>query len=159
MSDVRAIWALANNIIRTSRILLNDALKPLNLTSSEANVLLLLKSEGDGLRQDDIVEGLEISKSAVSRALDSLESKRYVLRQRSIHDRRVSHVLLTEAAHKTYPGIQNAYQKLFQAASQHISDEEVAAFTDLFGRVSGNLTLARERLLPAGESGPDDELD
>ncbi len=151
MSGIRDVWFFANNIIRTSRLLLNDALGPLNLSSAEGNILLELTVHGDGVRQDTIVEQLDISKSAVSRALDSLESKGHVLRERHPSDRRASMVFLTDRAQEMGPELEKVYQDLFAAASQGVSDREIAQFTELFRRVSGNLTRARHKIQAPGK--------
>lgn len=149
------MWFFANNIIRTSRLLLNHSLRPLGLSSAEGNVLLEMLTGGDGLLQEQLVEKLDISKSAVSRALDSLERKAYVVRHHHPSDRRGRLVFLTLRAQRLGPHLERVYEDLFDAASRDIDDREIAQFTDLFRRVSDNLTQARQECRMPTEDCPD----
>ena len=94
MTEFRDIWLHANNMICSARQIINENLKPLNLSSAEGNILLHLLAQGDEMVQEQLVEQLDISKPAVSRALDSLEKKEYVIRQQDPSDRRAHRVRL-----------------------------------------------------------------
>ena len=87
MSGIRDIWFYANNIIKSARQMVNEKLRPLGLGSAEGNILLHLLAVGSILKQEDLVEELEISKPAVSRALNSLERKGFVGRERDSSDK------------------------------------------------------------------------
>jgi len=153
VSSIRDIWLFAHNIIRSSRQLVNEGLKPLNLSSAEGNILLhLLTQDGvtGALRQDDLVEQLDVSRPAVSRALDSLEGKGYVTRDKDPEDRRVSRVLLTERARKTGPRIEEVYERVYAVATEVASQQEIDAFIDLFSRVSDSFSAARSKRKPQG---------
>lgn len=153
LPGIREVWFFANNIIRTSRLILNESLRPLGLSSAEGNILLELAVGGDGLRQEDLVGRLDISKSAVSRALDSLENKGLVFKKPHPTDRRASLVFVSLQGRRLEPQLESVYQGLFAAAARGISEEEVARFTDLFRRVSENLTRARQAGRQGGGGG------
>lgn len=142
MSDVKDIWLYANNIIRSSRKMVNEGLNPLSLSSAEGNILMHLFTQAHEVRQEDIVEQLDISKPAVSRALESLEKKGFVIRERDFLDRRASRVLLTRSARDIKPYVEEVYNKVYSLAAQGITEEEISLFTDLFRRVSTNFSLA-----------------
>jgi MarR family transcriptional regulator, transcriptional regulator for hemolysin len=143
MSDIRDIWLYANNILRSARQMVNEDLKPLNLSSSEGNILLHLITQNQGLRQEEIVEQLDISKAAVSRALDSLEKKSFITRGRDPYDKRASRVLITSKALEMGPQIEKVYNEVYAVAMQVVSEQELQHFIELFGRVSGSFSLAR----------------
>jgi DNA-binding MarR family transcriptional regulator len=143
-SGIETVWLFANNIIRSSRQLVNEELKVLNLSSAEGNILLHLLTQGDSVRQEDIVELLDISKPAVSRALDSLERKGFVQREKSQIDKRASLVFLTEKALVTGPQVETIYNKVFALAAKGLSEKEISSFATLFGRVSDNFTQAKK---------------
>ncbi len=143
MPDIKDVWVYANNIIRSSRKMVNEGLSPLGLSSAEGNILLHLFTLERGVRQEDIAGLLDISKPAVSRALESLEKKGYVTRQKDFSDRRASRVLFTEKAQEIRPQVERVYQEVYALAAQGVSPEEVQFFVDLFRRVSGNFTRAR----------------
>ena len=144
MYGIKDVWVFSHNIIRTGRQFVNDALRPLELSSAEGNILLHLLTQGDLVRQDDIVESLDISKPAVSRALDSLAEKGYVVREKDLSDRRASVVLLTDKARQIGPRVEQIYEEVFSIAAEGVSDEELKAFAHLFYRVSENFSRARK---------------
>jgi len=143
MTDIKGIWLYANNIIRSSRRMVNEGLNPLGLNSAEGNILLHLFTHNHGVRQEDIVEQLDISKPAVSRALESLEKKGYVSREKDSSDRRASRVLLTGKAQDIKPEVEQVYNKVYSIAAQGISEEEARFFINIFCRVSENFSGAR----------------
>jgi DNA-binding MarR family transcriptional regulator len=143
MTDIKRIWLFANNIIRSSRQIINEELRPLNLSSAEGNILLHLLTQGDDVPQEAIVEQLDVSKPAISRALDSLVQKGYVVRRKDRADRRASRILLTERTWRIAPQIEQIYNGIFAIAARGIAAEEIDALIDLFGRVSHNFSQAR----------------
>lgn len=143
MADIRDLWLHAHNMIRSARQIVNEALRPLNLSSSEGNILLHLLLRGQDLGQEQLAEQLDISKPAVSRALDSLEGKGYIARQPDPTDRRVHRVYLTERAREIGPDVERAYNQLYTLAVSGISPEELQTFIGLFSRMSENFTRAQ----------------
>jgi DNA-binding MarR family transcriptional regulator len=144
MSGIRMVWVYANNIIRSARQLVNEELKSLELSSAEGNILFQLLTQGDTVRQETIVEQLDISKPAVSRALDTLEQKGYVTREKVDADKRVSMVMLTSKAHSIRPRVESIYNEMFAVAARGLSDDDIRGFVELFGRVSENFSQARK---------------
>jgi DNA-binding MarR family transcriptional regulator len=144
MAEIRDIWFYANNIINSARQMVNEELRPLQLSSAEGNILLHLLARGHVLRQEDLVAELEISKPAISRALFSLEKKGFVKRKKDPADKRASRVFLTKKAQKIGPKVGQAYEKVFSLAARGLSTAEIKKFIALFQRVSGNFSLARQ---------------
>ncbi len=140
--SIRDIWLHAHNMIRSARKTVNENLRPLNLSSAEGNILLHLLTQGEELRQEQLVEQLDISKPAVSRALDSLEAKGFVVRQQDVDDRRAHRVRLTEQAREIGPAVEQAYNQLYTLALQGITQEELANFVQIFRRMSENFSPA-----------------
>ena len=145
-AGIKDIWSYANKVIRSSRQMVNEGLSSLGLGSAEGNILLHLYTRKEEVRQDNIVEDLDISKPAVSRALKSLERKGYVKRSKDASDKRASKILLTEKAMKIQPEIEAVYNEVFSIAAQGITDQEAAFFIDLFSRVSGNISRAHSKM-------------
>jgi len=154
MSDIKEIWLYANNIIRSSRQMINEGLNPLDLSSAEGNILLHLFTQNDGVMQEDIVGQLDISKPAVSRALESLEKKGYVKRYKDTSDKRASRVFLTDKAQEIRPKIEFIYNEVYSIAAEGVSETEVSFFINLFYRVSENFSNARSAV--KSQRGQDD---
>ncbi len=145
MSEIRYIWLHANNIIRSARQIINRELRPLGLSSAEGNILLHLWTQGQEMGQEQVVEQLDISKPAVSRALDSLETKGYVTRRRQDGDKRAQRVRLTARARKIGPAIERIYDRVYTIAVQGISPKELDDLVNLFSRVSQNFREQEEQ--------------
>lgn len=143
MPEIRDIWLHAHNMIRSARRIINENLRPLNLSSAEGNILLHLLTQDHDIGQEQLVEQLDISKPAVSRALDSLEGKGYVTRQRDPDDKRAHRVRLTDKAREIGPAVEQVYNHVYMLAMEGISQEEFEYFVNLFGRMSEN--FAREQ--------------
>jgi MarR family transcriptional regulator for hemolysin len=145
MTEIRDIWLHANNMLRSARQIINENLRPLNLSSAEGNILLHMFTQGHELGQEQIVEQLDISKPAVSRALDSLETKGFITRQTDPNDKRAHRVRLTDKALENGPAIERVYNHVYTLAMQGISTDEFDYFVKLFNRISENLTREQEK--------------
>ncbi|MCL4250391.1 MAG: MarR family transcriptional regulator [Anaerolineae bacterium] len=145
MSEIRDIWLHAHNMIRSARQIINRDLYPLGLSSAEGNILLHMWTQGKEMGQEQLVDQLDISKAAVSRALDSLERKGYITREPSPEDKRAHWIQLTSTAAEIGPRIEQIYNRVFTLAVQGISHDELDFFMRLFSRISEN--FAREQAM------------
>lgn len=145
MAEIQDIWLHAHKMIRSARQIINVGLRPLNLGSAEGNILLHLLMHSQEMSQEQLAEELDISKPAVSRALDSLETKSFVTRQQDPDDRRVHRVRLTDQAREIGPAVKQAYNQLYVLAVQGVSQEELDYFINLFGRMSENFIRAQAK--------------
>lgn len=143
MSRIREVWVYANNIIHSARQMVNEQLKPLDLTSAQGNILLHLLTQPEVLRQEDIGEQLEISKPAVSKALESLETKGFVRREKDSVDKRVSRVYLTEKARALGPRIEEVYNEIFAVAAQGVDPQDIEGAVQFFALISENFSRAK----------------
>lgn len=155
MSEIRNIWLHAHRMLRLGRRMINENLAPLHLSSAEGNILLHLLTQGGEMGQEQLVEELDISKPGVSRALSLLEEKGFVKRHPSPDDLRARRVRLTEKAREGGPTIEQAYNHVYALAVEGISEEELAHFLTLFGRLSENFVaaLAAEKSVEAQYAG------
>ena len=145
MAEIRDIWLHAHNMIRAARQIINQNLRPLNLSSAEGNLLLHLLTQGHEMGQEQLVEQLDVSKPAVSRALNALETKGYVTRQQDPDDRRAQRVRLTDKALAIGPAVEGAYNQVYRLALEGISQEEFDTFVQLFARMSENFARHPEK--------------
>ena len=152
MAEIRDVWLHAHNMLRSARQNVNENLRPLNLSSAEGNILLHLLTQSHEMGQEQLVEQLDISKPAVSRAVDVLETKGFVTRQQDPDDRRVHRVRLTDRAREIGPAVEQAYNQLYAIAMQGISQEELDYFIKLFGRMSENFMRAQANKNPEDQS-------
>jgi len=136
---------LANEIIQAGQLSINAALREKRLSSPEANVLMFLYNNGDGVRQDDIVSGTEVSKPAISRTVASLVRKGWVTRLRNPRDKRSYIVNLTDKARREQQFIESQFDAIVDAAKQGISEDKVEEFLAIFAQVAENLRQYRQQ--------------
>jgi MarR family transcriptional regulator, lower aerobic nicotinate degradation pathway regulator len=87
--------ALLQSAHQWTRRLFNDALRPTGIETRHLGVLTALSS-GEELNQKQLVDRLELDKSAVVLILDDLERLGLAQRQRNPRDRRAHTLQLTE---------------------------------------------------------------
>lgn len=138
MSEIRDIWLHAHNMLRSARQIINENLRPLGLSSAEGNIMLHLFTQGQEMGQDQLVAQLDVSKAAISRTLNSLEMKGYVIRQRDPEDNRAHRIRMTGKALEIGPAVERVYNHIFTLALQGISQNELECFMNLFNRISDN---------------------
>lgn len=136
---IRNVWLCMKGILRAARQIIARELEPLNLSTAEGDLLFLLLTGSNGLRQEEIAEQLDVGTAAVSRAVDSLETKGYVRRERHPEDRRAYSICLTEQAYAVQKEIIGIYERLYQRVSMGIPDEELERVEQLLDKVAVNL--------------------
>ncbi|MDU5082419.1 MarR family winged helix-turn-helix transcriptional regulator [Tissierella carlieri] len=139
MLSIRNIWLDMKGILRSARQIINAELEPLNLSGAEGDILFHLLTGSNKLQQEQLAEQLDIGKAAVSRVVDSLESKGYVMRIRQHEDRRAYSVSLTDKAFSVCSDIKDIYENLYMLVREGITDEEFIHIESLLSRVAANL--------------------
>jgi DNA-binding MarR family transcriptional regulator len=145
MVSIRDIWLDMKGVLLSARRIINTELGPLNLSSAEGDILFLLLTGSNTLQQEQLAEQLDIGKAAVSRAIDSLETKGYVIRIKQHEDKRAYSVCLTDRAFLIGADIKGIYNKLYMLARKGISDEELIYIRSLLSCVASNLQLWEDR--------------
>lgn len=144
MLSIRSLWVDMKGVLRAARQIINRELEPLNLSSAEGDILFHLLTGSNNLSQEKLSERLDIGKAAISRAVDSLESKDYVLRLRHSDDKRVYRVSLTEKAYSIGGRIVEIYEKLYMLARKGITDEDLSHIESVLARVAKNLQASED---------------
>jgi DNA-binding MarR family transcriptional regulator len=122
---------------------LNRALRPLSLTTTHLSVLLHLASVADGCSVSEIAEAMEINQPAVSKTLQSLNSRQAVVisadaadaRRRVVRLSSQGQALLTDAAAAMAPDANLTFAPL--------SDTQLHELGDLLAQLRVVLEAAR----------------
>ncbi|HHY39723.1 MAG TPA: MarR family transcriptional regulator [Syntrophaceticus sp.] len=146
MTRFQLLVNLASRIIHSGQLYLLKALREKQLGSAEANVLMFLYTYGEGIKQDDIVTGIAVSKPAISRTIMSLENKGYIVRKPNSLDKRSYLVYLTEKARREEKYIQKQFEELVKIAAIGIPDDKIEEFIEIFQKVAENLDNHRRSL-------------
>lgn len=102
----------------------DNLLEDYNLNHSEANLLVYLYKDGDGISQNKLKENLAVDKATISRAIYSLIDKDYLTKRKSPRDGRVNLIYLTDKAKNIQKEITDIYQQWFQIFIKEIGEEE-----------------------------------
>ena len=97
----RTMENYAFEIVETARAIRREANKRaavLGATKAQWRVLAWLKRQGDGARQVELAEGLDVEPITLCRMIDRLEEAGLVERRRDESDRRAWRIHLTPAA-------------------------------------------------------------
>ncbi|TKC83508.1 MarR family transcriptional regulator [Trinickia terrae] len=116
---------------------MDRALAPLDLTSQQIGVVLLL-ANGRARTSQELSRALAYDSGSMTRMLDRLEKKGLIVRSRSADDRRVVCLALTElglAASKKLPRLGAA---VLNEQLRGFSADELATLTSLLGRFIAN---------------------
>ena len=146
MLDVGDIWIHMKAILRSARQIVNSELTSLNLTGAEDDIVFHLLSTRDGLSQENLAERLDIGKAAISRIVNSLDSKGYIHRERQADDSRTYRVTLTDAAKDVSDRIEHAYRMAYEVSLRGISESEFESFDRLLQKVYENLNLGESEI-------------
>ena len=71
-----------------------------------------------------IAKLMSVTTGTLTRAVDALEKKGYVQRQRSSQDKRVVHIVLTQRGVLAFRHHEKFHQDMFAFILEHVSDEE-----------------------------------
>ena len=93
---------------------------------------------GECATMTDLARDLQLDPAAVSRAVDRLEAKGLVRRQRSGTDRRVVRLALTAGGRRVAPLVPAALAEVFNAHLAGFSESEWATLIELLQRLLAN---------------------
>jgi MarR family 2-MHQ and catechol resistance regulon transcriptional repressor len=126
------------NILRTSDQLdnrLGRLFREFGLTSSQYNVLRILRGEGRPLPSLEIADRLIQVVPAITGLIDRLEKQKHVVRRRCDEDRRVVFVEITPAALALLKRIDKPLEELQQQLVGHLTPAELATLSRLLTKV------------------------
>lgn len=131
-----------------------DIIRERGITPNEKDVLLFLCNYPELDTASDIVAYRSISKSLVSKSVDSLCRRGLLESWQDGRDRRITHLRVAPAAAETLAELQAVQRRFLAILGEDLSREERESLMGLLGKIARNI----ERHVPAGHSGgPDRE--
>lgn len=129
------------NLERTAAVLghaFAERLKSFGITSTQYNVLRILRGAGDGgLCRNEVRDRLVSQVPDVTRLLDRLESSGFIQRERSTEDRRLVATRITEAGLALLDRLDEPVIDMHRELLGHLSDAQLRTLIEL-------LALARD---------------
>jgi DNA-binding MarR family transcriptional regulator len=112
--------------------LLNETLKPSELTASQYNVLRILRGAGpDGIPCSEVSERMVTHDPDVTRMLDRMEKRGLVMRSRDHRDRRVVRARISEAGLRLLEQVDGVVDAMLADALSRLGPTKLATLNDL----------------------------
>lgn len=122
------------NLLRTHNMVTaapNRLLKTFGLSSAQYNILKILESRPEGLPCLEIVEQMVTRVPDITRLIDRLADAKLVERNRSLSDRRVVMITITEPGAELLRRIRAPLQEIHLENLGHLDPEELASLNQL----------------------------
>ena len=99
-------------------------------------ITLLYISENEGVTQAQLSEIHRKDRNIVSRNIDVLEEKGFVIRKRGIVDRRSFSIHLTDLGHSVISTHENLIKESEREALRNLSKDEISIFYSLLNKIA-----------------------
>jgi len=129
--------AFGRLVSRTRLVLIDritEKLKPLDLTAAQWGVVLHL-ADGSASTPAELARIMDYDPGAMTRLIDRLELKGFVIRARSSADRRSIELTLSESARALYPQILPMIVEVYNGLFKGFEKKEITQLEDLLLRV------------------------
>jgi DNA-binding MarR family transcriptional regulator len=118
-------------LYRRSQQYIVEACQRMGLTFSEFTVLMRIHAN-PGVKHDDLAKVLFLDKAVVTRTINSLEQKGYIVRSQDKLDKRVKHVYLSVEAESYYPFLHNVLKTWMDYLCEGMSEKELEKMNKFF---------------------------
>jgi DNA-binding MarR family transcriptional regulator len=142
---------LIHDVSRLRRVVVDRALKPLNVTRSQWWVLAFL-SRRDGMTQTALAADLDLTKVAIGGLLDRMENAGFVERRPDQRDGRIRRVYLTSAGTRLVDKIREHVERVEQEILANATDDQLQA-------AAQTLIIIKRTLLAMAGGEEGEELD
>lgn len=110
------------------------------LVVSHGNILDILYENNGKLTMKEISEGIDRSKSTVTKLVDRLLKAGYVTKESNLEDKRYSYIVLTEKGLNIKKDFKEISQNVIKEFFKDFSEEEIQILLLLLDRVIHNFT-------------------
>ena len=111
------------------------------LTPEQFMLIDLLWNQGE-MSQQQLADQLQKDKNSVTKLVDAIERKGFVVRQQNLHDRRSNTLVLTDKANQLKPGAKQKGISILDQMLEGISEEELRNFLATLKKLSNNMTIS-----------------
>ena len=110
------------------------------LTPEQFMLIDLLWNQGE-MTQQELADQLHKDKNSVTKLVDAIERKGFVIRRQNRNDRRANTLLLTDKAEILKPGAKKKEISILDKMLEGISEEELRTFLTTLRKLNNNMTL------------------
>ncbi len=113
------------------------------LTPEQFMLIDLLWNQGE-MTQQQLADQLQKDKNSVTKLVDAIERKGFVVRKQNIHDRRANTLVLTDKANQLKPGAKQKGISILDQMLENISEEELRTFLVTLRKLNINMTISED---------------
>jgi DNA-binding MarR family transcriptional regulator len=113
------------------------------LTPEQFMLIDLLWNQGE-MTQQQLADQLQKDKNSVTKLVDAIEKKGFVVRKQNPHDRRANTLVLTEKANELKPGAKQKGISILDQILEGISEDELRRFLSTLRKLNANMTIIEE---------------
>lgn len=113
------------------------------LTPEQFMLIDLLWNQGE-MTQQQLADQLQKDKNSVTKLVDAIEKKGFVVRKQNPHDRRANTLVLTEKANELKPGAKQKGISILDQILEGISEDELRSFLSTLRKLNANMTIIEE---------------
>ena len=110
------------------------------LTPEQFILIDLLWNQGE-MTQQQLADQLQKDKNSVTKLVDAIEKKGFVIRKQNPHDRRANTLVLTEKANELKPGAKQKGISILDQILEGISEDELRSFLSTLRKLNANMNI------------------
>jgi DNA-binding MarR family transcriptional regulator len=129
------MFALASYLMRAANVGTFNAIAELDLSVTQLKALCALDAQGEERSVKALAESMGVSVPTMSRAVDSLFERGFVLREEDPVDRRMKRVRLTDAGRQVPLALNEARLSALQELIGSLDDEQAGALEHALGLI------------------------
>ena len=133
------IGLLIHDVGRLLRVLYDRQMASIGLTRSQWWLLTYLYFK-DGINQKDLASLMDMEKAPLSRLLDRMEIKGWILRKKETKDRRIKNIYLSESVKPLIGSMRKKAAEYREDSLSVLSDEELNSLRNLLQTLKTDLS-------------------
>lgn len=110
------------------------------LTPEQFMLIDILWNQGE-MTQQQLADQLQKDKNSVTKLVDAIEKKGFVIRKQNPHDRRANTLVLTEKANELKPGAKQKGISILDQILEGISEDELRSFLSTLRKLNANMNI------------------
>lgn len=114
------------------------------LTPEQFMLIDLLWNQGE-MSQQQLADQMQKDKNSVTKLVDAIERKGFVVRQQNLNDRRSNTLVLTEKANQLKPGAKQKGISILDQILEGIDELELRAFLATLRKLNNNMTISENQ--------------
>jgi DNA-binding MarR family transcriptional regulator len=144
MAQKESIGRLISSIHRNIYIYIDSEFKEHGIGSGQFSFLRALQSE-DGINQETLTAKFGVNKATTARAIGKLMQEGYAIRKRDETDNRAYKIYLTKKGREIEPKMKSVSQRLTEALTTGLTENEKASVIRLLEKMSQNILAVNEK--------------